>query len=81
MVTPNPAKNDIIANIQLNGRSIVVLKVLNMNGTELMRKTLRLNEGSNSVLMESTSQLQPGMYYLEVVVNSKERMMVKLIKE
>lgn len=80
-VSPNPAKNDIVANIQLNESSVVVLKVMANNGSEVMRKTVKLSQGSNSIMMEGTSKLTPGMYMLEVVVNSKERMLVKLVKE
>lgn len=80
-VSPNPAKNDIVANIQLNEASVVVLKVLANNGSEVMRKSLKLSQGSNSVMMEGTSKLNPGLYVLEVIVNSKERMIVKLVKE
>lgn len=80
-VTPNPAKNDIGVNVQLNESSFVVMKVLNGNGTEVLKKSLKANAGSNSYLLEGTSKLQSGMYMLEVIVNSKERMIVKLMKE
>ncbi len=80
-VSPNPAKNDIAATIQLNQASVVVLKILSNNGTEVMRKTIKLAAGANSLLMEGTSKLTPGMYVMEVIVNSNERMLVKLIKE
>lgn len=80
-VSPNPAKNDIVANVQLNKASMVVVKVLNQQGAEVMRKSLKLQEGSNSIQMEGTSKLSPGMYVLEVIVNSNERLIVKLIKE
>lgn len=80
-VTPNPAKNDIMATLQLNQSSVVVMKVLSGNGAEVMRKTLKLSEGSNTVLMDGTSKLTPGIYVLEVIVNNKERMLVKLVKE
>lgn len=80
-VAPNPAKNDIVATLQLNATSVVVLKVVNNSGIEMMRKTQKLEAGVNKVMMEGTSQLKPGLYILEVIVNSKERMMVKLVKE
>jgi len=80
-VTPNPAKSDIMANLQLNQSSVVVMKVFTATGKEMMRKTLNLGAGSNSILMDGSSKLTPGAYVLEVVVNSKERMLVKLIKE
>lgn len=80
-VTPNPAKNDIVATLQLNQASVVVLKVLTGTGVEVMRKTMKLSEGSNNILMDGTSKLTPGIYVLEVIVNNKERMLVKLVKE
>jgi methionine-rich copper-binding protein CopC len=80
-VTPNPAKNDISVNVQLNENSFIVMKVISTNGTEVMKKSLRASAGSNSYILEGTSKLQRGLYVLEVIVNSKERMVVKLMKE
>jgi len=80
-VSPNPAKNDIVATVQLNEASVVVLKVMNNAGNVVMRKSVKLSEGSNSIMMDGTSRLTPGLYVLEVIVNNGERMLVKLIKE
>jgi len=68
-------------NVQLNEESYIVMKVLNGSGGEMMRKSVKAGAGSNSYLMDGTSNLKPGMYVLEVTINSKERMIVKLIKE
>lgn len=80
-VSPNPAKNDIAVNVQLNEDSYIVMKVLNAGGAEVMRKSAKAGAGSNSYLMDGSANLKPGMYVLEVTINSKERMIVKLIKE
>ena len=80
-VSPNPAKNDIAVNVQLNEDSYIVMKVLNASGAEVMRKSAKAGVGSNSYLMDGSANLKPGMYVLEVTINSKERMIVKLIKE
>lgn len=80
-VSPNPAKNDILATLQLNETSVVVMKVLNNAGSEIMRKTLKLGSGTNTILMDGTSKLVAGLYMLEVIVNNNERLLVKLIKE
>lgn len=80
-VTPNPVKNDIAVNVQLNEDAFVVMKIINNSGSEVMRKTINAPEGVGNYLMDGTSQLKPGMYYLEVIVNSKERMLAKLLKE
>lgn len=80
-VTPNPAKNDISVTAQLNESSYVAMKILNADGLIVMNKTSRFEAGANSFIMEGSRNLLPGAYMLDVTVNSKERMMVKLIKE
>ncbi len=79
-VTPNPAVNDIKVNVQLNENSYIIIKVANASGTEMMRKSTRGNKGANNLMLEGTSRLQAGIYFLEIIINSNERMMVKLIK-
>lgn len=80
-VTPNPVKNDIVVNIQVNESSYIVMKVLNSNGSEVMRKSTKAGAGTNTFTLDNTSGLRPGMYLLEVIINSNERMVVKLLKE
>ena len=80
-VTPNPSRNDIAVNIQLNEDAMVSMKILNAAGSVVMNKTLKTGAGSNSFIMDGTSKLKPGMYVLEVTINMRERMIVKLIKE
>ena len=79
-ITPNPAVNDIGINVQLNENSYIVMKVINGSGAEIMRKSTRGNTGVNNFSLEGSSQLQTGVYFLEVIINSNERMMVKLVK-
>ena len=80
-VTPNPAKKDISVTTQLNESSFVALKILNADGAIVMNKTSKAEAGASNFIMEGSSHLQPGAYTLDVSVNSKERMLVKLIKE
>jgi hypothetical protein len=80
-VTPNPAQNDIAVTTQLNETSYVAMRITNADGAIVMNKAMKAGAGANSFIMEGSSHLQPGNYTLDVTVNSKERMMVKLIKE
>jgi hypothetical protein len=80
-VTPNPAKSDIAVNVQLQENSLVAMRIINTSGTTVLHKTANAVQGSNNILVEGSSKLNPGLYTLEVIVNSKERMLVKLIKE
>ena len=79
-VTPNPAKNDINVQVQLRENSYVVMKVTDSKGVEVARKSIRGGTGLNSFMIEGTSRLTPGVYMLEVIVNSSERMITRLIK-
>lgn len=80
-VTPNPAKNDIGVTVQLNEPAMVTTRIFNLQGMETLRKTIKCGDGSNTFVVENSGKLTPGMYVLEVTINSKERMIVKLIKE
>jgi hypothetical protein len=79
-ITPNPSVNDIRVNVDLNENAYIVMKVTGNNGTELMRRSGRGNTGMNSFTFNGTSALQQGVYFLELIVNSNERMTVKLVK-
>lgn len=79
-VTPDPGVNDIQVNVQLKDKAFVVMKVTDASGGEVIRKTAMGENGANTYNIEGTDQLQPGMYQLEVIINSNERMTMKLAK-
>jgi Bacterial Ig domain len=79
-VTPDPGVNDIQVNVQLKERSFVVMTVTDNQGNEIMKKTAFGENGSNTYDIDGTQNLQPGMYQLEVIVNSNERMTMRLAK-
>ena len=79
-VTPDPGVNDIQVNVQLKEKCFVVMRVTDGSGSELIRQSVMGENGSNSYNIEGTSQLQPGMYQLEVIINSNERLTMRLAK-
>jgi len=79
-VTPDPVINDIQVNVQLKEKSFVMMKVTDNNGSEIIRKTAMGENGSNTYDIEDTHALQPGMYLLEVIINSNERLTMRLAK-
>ena len=79
-VTPDPGVNDIQVNVQLKEKSFVMMRVMDGTGSELIKQTALGENGSNSYNIEGTSQLQPGMYQLEVIINSNERLTMRLAK-
>jgi Bacterial Ig domain len=79
-VTPDPGVNDIQVNVQLKERSFVVMRVTDNTGNEIIKKTAFGGSGSNTYNIEGTNQLQAGMYHLEVIINSNERLTMQLAK-
>ncbi|HTS43412.1 MAG TPA: hypothetical protein VMH01_03375 [Puia sp.] len=79
-VTPDPAMNDILVNVQLKIRSYVVINLRDNEGNMVMKKEFHANDEFNTYKLDGTNQLQPGMYALEIIVNSNERMQMKLLK-
>jgi hypothetical protein len=79
-VTPDPLANDILVNVQLNEDSYVMMKVKDEKGNLILKEGQKAELGANAYTLEGTHNLRPGLYTLEVTVNSKERMIMKLSK-
>ena len=79
-VTPDPAINDILVNVQLKENSFVVMTVRDNNGDLLLKKATHAENGANQFSLDGTSKLKAGNYQLEVTINSNERMTMQLIK-
>ncbi len=79
-ITPDAGLNDILVNVQLKENSFVVMKVTDKSGNLLIRKSTHGNIGFNVYKLDDTSHLKPGDYSLEVIINSNERMSMKLVK-
>jgi hypothetical protein len=80
-VTPNPLKRDLSVNVQLQENCYVSMRLRDDSGNTVLSKVVEADRGVSNLLVEGSSLLKPGLYVLELIVNSKERMLVKLIKE
>jgi hypothetical protein len=56
------------------------MRLTDGNGSEVIKQTAMGTNGSNMYNIEGTSQLQPGTYQLEVIINSNEKLTMKLAK-
>jgi hypothetical protein len=79
-ITPDPLANDILVNVQLNQESYVMMKVSDDKGNLILREGQKAENGPHTFSLEGTHNLHPGVYTLEVTVNSRERMIMKLSK-
>jgi hypothetical protein len=79
-VTPNTLLNNLHINVQLKNKAMIVMRITDKNGNEIFKKKDTGAEGFNSYEMEGTGNMTSGNYFLEVLVNSKDRLKVPLIK-
>ena len=79
-VTPDPAMNDILVNVQLKEDSYIVMRITDMDGNLMIRKTKKAENGFKTFSLEGSSQLKAGKYMLEIIVNSNERLTMQLEK-
>jgi hypothetical protein len=69
-----------MVNVQLNEKSFVIMKVLDEAGNILLTEGQHAGYGSSTYTLNETHDLPKGMYTLEVTVNSRERLVMKLLK-
>ena len=79
-VTPDPVANDILVNVQLNENSFVMMKVLDESGSLVLKEGRKADSGSSTYSLNDTHNLKKGLYTLEVTVNSREKLVMKLMK-
>ncbi|HVY75690.1 MAG TPA: T9SS type A sorting domain-containing protein [Puia sp.] len=79
-VTPDPAANDILVNVQLNQDAYVMMKVLDASGNLILKEGQKAGTGYSTYSLNDTHNLQKGLYTLEVTVNSREKLVMKLAK-
>jgi hypothetical protein len=79
-VTPDPQANDILVNVQLNEDSYVMMKVFDASGNLILKEGEKTGLGLTTYSLEGTHALSAGIYTLEVTVNSRERLTMKLAK-
>lgn len=80
-VSPNPVINNIGVQVELNEEAMVSMRVSNQQGVEIYNQIVKGIAGSNRFELAGSQQFKPGLYFLEVVINAKERMVLKLIKQ
>lgn len=80
-VFPHPEKNDINFQMALNEDSYMVASLTNDAGKELMTRKGKAETGKQLLALTGTGQLEKGIYWLEIRVNSKEALKLRLIKE
>ncbi len=78
--TPDLTLNDINIDVELKERARVTMNILDRNGAIVMQQKESAEIGQNQFRISGSNGLQAGDYYLNVIVNGEDRLMVHLIK-
>ena len=79
--TPQVSLNDIQVDVQMKEYGYVNLHITNDKGEIILQQREKCKTGINQYLINGSHDLKPGDYFLKVVVNGTDRMLVHLIKE
>jgi hypothetical protein len=79
-VTPDITRNDMQVNVQLRESAIVSLNITKASGELVLEQKEKALEGMSNYTIKGSSTLLPGEYFLKVVINGTDRMLVRLIK-
>ncbi|WP_336516161.1 hypothetical protein [Pollutibacter soli] len=78
--TPQVNLNDIQVDVQLRELAMINLNITNEKGDIILQQKEKGKSGINQYTIAGSRDLKPGDYFLKVVVNGSDRMMVHLIK-
>jgi hypothetical protein len=66
VVYPNPFNNDFTVSFSANKTAPASLKLMNTTGQLVFLKTITVNKGNNSILINSMPSIKPGIYYMSI---------------
>jgi hypothetical protein len=66
VVYPNPFSNDFTVSFSATKTAAATLKLLNSTGQLVFSKTISVNKGNNSILVNSLPSIKPGIYYMSI---------------
>lgn len=78
--TPDLMLNNMNIDVELKERAVVTMNILDKNGNIVLQQKQSADAGSGQFSIVGSSTLKAGDYYLNVIINGEEKMMVHLIK-
>ena len=79
-LSPNPFTSYLNINMDWNSSEVITAKVINVQGKEMMTKTIQMSKGSNYISMDELSKLPAGNYFIQFISGS-ERFTEKVTKQ
>ena len=78
--TPDMSRNDIQVSLHMRETALVSMNVTDEQGNMVIDQKEKVGTGFSERSVNGTHDLKPGVYFLKVVVNGADRMLVRLVK-
>ena len=80
VISPNPFKNYLNVNMNWNKAEVITARVINIQGKEVVTKSIQMNKGLNYIKLDELSNLPAGNYFIQFI-SSEERFTEKITKQ
>jgi hypothetical protein len=70
-IYPNPVDSYTILNLFSDKQSVGMLRVMDNSGRQILTKSITINNGNNSVMVDRLGNLPKGVYLVQVLLNNK----------
>lgn len=78
--TPDMSRNDIQVSLHMRESALVSMNITDEQGNMVIDQKEKVGTGFSERAVKGTHDLAPGVYFLKVVVNGADRMLVRLVK-
>jgi uncharacterized repeat protein (TIGR01451 family) len=79
-ISPNPFTSYLNINMEWNSSEVITAKVINVQGKEVVSKSIPMRKGSNYVSINELSKLPAGNYFIQFI-SGTERLTQKITKQ
>ncbi|MEO6290849.1 MAG: T9SS type A sorting domain-containing protein [Ginsengibacter sp.] len=80
VISPNPFKSYLNVNMNWNKAEVITARVINIQGRDVLTKSIKMNKGLNYIKIEELSNLPSGNYFIQFI-SSEERFTEKITKQ
>ena len=80
IISPNPFSSYLNINMEWNKNEIIVAKVINTQGGEVISKNIQVSKGFNYISIDELSKLPAGNYFIQFI-SGTERFTQKITKQ
>ncbi|MEO8569380.1 MAG: T9SS type A sorting domain-containing protein [Ginsengibacter sp.] len=80
VISPNPFKSYLNVNMNWSKAEVITARVINIQGKEVVTKSIQMNKGLNYIKLDELTNLPSGNYFIQFI-SSEERFTEKITKQ